>query len=268
MSPKDGEQTSSTLAFGWVDIAFGADGLDFPLRAERMQAANADAADLLGDARVEAQLAVAGLEAEHRLYEDERGCSGPCLRAAGRRVRNGKWADPAFEARERLRKPVAREGGRLQLRQRDPVRVVAKACARESQGDDCVVVRPDRADVVADRVVAAIVGRERADAPAREHRVRHELSGDDTRALRRNDPRPEQVPDVGGHGVDPALVSVEADDVIAAAVLGPEVVVEASVQLFGLALEALSKPDVGAEAPRKLGDAQFRVVDVALNLRG
>ena len=174
------------------------------------------------------KLAVAGLETEHRLYEDERRRSGPRLGAAGRGVRDGKAADPALEARERLRKPVAREGGRLQLRQGDPVRLVAEACPRESECDDCVVVRPDRADVVADRVVAAIVGRQRADAPAREHRVRHELTGDETCALLGNDPGPEQVPDVRGHGVDPALVAVEADDVVAAAVVGPEVVVEAA----------------------------------------
>ena len=40
------------------------------------------------------------------------------------------------------------------------------------------------------------------------------------------------------------------------------------VQLFGLALEPLGEADVGAEPPRKLGDAQFRVVDVALDLGG
>ena len=129
-------------------------------------------------------------------------------------------------------------------------------------------MRPDRADVVADRVVAAIVGRERADAPAREHRVRHELTGDEPRALLGNDARPEQVPHVRGHRVDPALVAVEADDVVAAALVGPEVVVEARVQLLGLALEPLGELDVGAEPPRELGDAQLRVVDVALDLGG
>jgi hypothetical protein len=122
--------------------------------------------------------------------------------------------------------------------------------------------------VVADRVVAAIVGRERADAPAREHRVRHELFGDETCALRGHDARPEQVPHVRGHGVDRALVGVEADDVVAAAGLGPEVVVEALVQLLGFALEPLGERDVGAEAPGELGDAQLRVVDVRLNLGG
>ena len=93
-------------------------------------------------------------------------------------------------------------------------------------------------------------------------------SGDETCALLGNDARPEQVPHVRGHGVDPALVGVEADDVVAAAVLGPEVVVEARVQLLGLALEPLGERDVGAEAPGELGDAQLRVVDVRLDLGG
>src|SRR5829696_836582 len=48
-----GEQTSSGLALGSVDIAFGAGRLDVPVRPERVQAANADAADLFGHARVE-----------------------------------------------------------------------------------------------------------------------------------------------------------------------------------------------------------------------
>ena len=91
-----------------------------------MQAANADAPDLLGHARVELKLAVAGLETEHRLYEDERGRSGPRLGAAGLRVRDGKSGLPALEARERLRKPVAREGGRNEVAPHPTRRTVYK----------------------------------------------------------------------------------------------------------------------------------------------
>ena len=44
--------------------------------------------------------------------------------------------------------------------------VPAQAVALEAHRDDRVVVRPDRADVVADRVVAAFLRTHRADSPA------------------------------------------------------------------------------------------------------
>ena len=59
-----------------------------------------------------------------------------------------------------------------------------------------------------------------------------------------------------------------ADDVVAAAIVGPEVAVEALAQLLGLALEPLGERVVVHEAPGELGDAQLRVVDVALDLGG
>src|SRR6476619_8161022 len=75
------ERVSRELGLGAANVAFGPDRLDLPFRPERMQAANVDATDLLGHARIEAKLAVTGLETEHRLHEHERGPSGPCLRA-------------------------------------------------------------------------------------------------------------------------------------------------------------------------------------------
>jgi hypothetical protein len=93
-----------------------------------VQAADGDAADLRGHGRVEPQLAVTGLEAEHRLDEDERRSGRPGLGAAGSRVRHREAADRALEARERLGEAVAGERGRLQLREGDPVGRIAEAC--------------------------------------------------------------------------------------------------------------------------------------------
>jgi hypothetical protein len=57
------------------------------------------------------------------------------------------------------------------------------------------------------------------------------------------------VPHVRGDRVDPALVAVEADVVVAAAFLRPEVGVEARVQLVGLALKSFREQVVAADAP-------------------
>ncbi len=131
-----------------------------------------DPADRVGHSRVERHLSVAGLEAEHRPDEEERRAGRPGLRAAGRRVGDGEAAERPRVARERLRQPVRRERRRVEHRQRDPVRLVAEAVAGQAVGDDRVVVRPDRAAVVADRVEPLVVGRQRPDAPAREQRGR------------------------------------------------------------------------------------------------
>jgi hypothetical protein len=73
---------------------------------------------------------------------------------------------------------------------------------------------------------------------------------------------------VGGHRVDPALVAVQPDHVVAAALVRPEVLVEAPVQLGRFALEAPCEPGVADNLPGQLGDTELRVVDVALDLRG
>ena len=77
------------LAGGAAEFAFGAYRVDIPLRPERVQPSNGDAADLLGHARVEPKYAVVGLETEHRLQKDEGGSGGPRLGTAGGGIRNG-----------------------------------------------------------------------------------------------------------------------------------------------------------------------------------
>jgi hypothetical protein len=79
--------------------------------------------------------------------------------------------------------------------------------------------------------------------------------------------RPEEVAHVRGHRVDPALVAVEPDDVVAVALVRPEVLLEPPVELAGLELEPLGELVVADDLPRELGDAALGVEDVALDLR-
>jgi hypothetical protein len=63
------------------------------------------------------------------------------------------------------------------------------------------------------------------------------------------------------------LVPIETDDVVAAALLRPEVAVEPGEQLLGLALESVRERGVAHDPLGELGDAHLRVVDVSLNFR-
>ena len=84
------------------------------------------------------------------------------------------------------------------MRPRDPVRVLAVAVAREPRDQQAVVVRPDRAGVVPDRVEAAVARGHRPHAPARVE-ARRDISwlGDRVDAVRSHDPAPQQVAHVG-----------------------------------------------------------------------
>ena len=74
------------------------------------------------------------------------------------------------------RESEARVRSGLDLGERDPVRLLAEPIARQPEGDDRVVVRPDRPGVVADRVVAEILARERAHTPTAEQIVGEEVA--------------------------------------------------------------------------------------------
>ena len=147
-------------------------------------------------------------------HEQERRAARPRLRAAGGRVLDRE----ARRARAGSRR-TPRAGGRGSTSAASSMRAsrcraasVAVPVAREPGRDQRVVVRPDRADVVADRVVAALAARHRAHAPAGE-----ELrSPSRCRATRRglvvvDDAAPEQVPDVRGERVDLPLLAVERE---------------------------------------------------------
>ena len=150
----------------------------------------------------------------------------------------------------------------------DPVGLVAESVTREPESDDRVVVRPDRAGVVTDRVVAELLIRERAHTPTAEQLLRCEVACDGARALLRDDPRPQQVAHVRCERIDGLLVPIESDDVVAAALVRPEVAVEPGEHLLGLPLESVGERVVAHDPLGELGGAQLRVVDVSLDLRG
>src|SRR5439155_1914979 len=85
--------------------------------------------------------------------------------------------------------------------------------AHEATGDDRVVMRPDRPDVIPDRVVAGHRGRERADAPATPEVRTRERRGHPRSAFRAGNAAPQGVPGVRRHRIDLALLAVEREGV-------------------------------------------------------
>ena len=145
-------------------------------------------------------------------------------------------------------------------------RLLLEAVAAQAPGDERVVERPDRADVVADRVVAALALGQRADAPAGEEPRAH--AGGARRALRLrlvDDPAPEQVPVVRGERVDLAAVGVEREREVLA-VLDPEVAVEAPLEVGGLASRARRRTPRPSRSRGEARAADLGVVGVALEL--
>ena len=78
----------------------------------------------------------------------------PGLRVAGDRVADGNAERRAAEPGEALGQPVEVEvAGGLDEAHEQPLRLRVLAVASEALGDQAVVVRPDRPEVVADGVV-------------------------------------------------------------------------------------------------------------------
>ena len=148
----------------------------------------------------------------------------------------------------------------------DPQRLGPAAVAGEPQGDQRVVVRPDRAVVVRERVVAGVVLGHRPHPPPRPERLAHERVHDRVHALVRHDAAPQQMADVRAHRVDRPLVTIQRERVVAAAVLDPERLVEARLQRLRVPLEPGGELGITPHLARQLGRPALRVVHVPLHL--
>src|SRR4029450_10227525 len=87
-------------------------------------------------------------------------------------------------------------------------RFLLEAVTAQPPGDEGVVEGPDRADVVADRVVAALAHRPRPPPPPGEQPLAHELSRHGFGLGLVDDAAPEQMPVVGGQRVHLAAIGL------------------------------------------------------------
>ena len=206
-----------------------------------------------------------GLETEQEPQEEHGRARRPGLRARGRRIGDRERRLASRVAGEDLRQRPLEPARRLDQPLGDLPGIVPATRPRETPGAERRVVGPHGAVVVAQRVVRRVVGRHRADAPAGPERLAHERVRGRLDALGRHDPAPEQVADVRGERVDRLLVPVERERV-GAALLDPERLVEAALQLGRLALEPRRQRRVVPDLPRQLRQTHLRVVDVPLHL--
>ena len=125
-------------------------------------------------------------------------------------------------------------------------------------------MRPHRPAVVADRVVAATLARQGAEAPSGEHRRRHQCLHHLMGLVLVDDARPQAVTDVGRQRVDRLLVGIEPDGE-PSLLLEPEVPVEVGLEVGRLRPEAVVGGRV-AGLEREVGTGQVGTVRVGLHL--
>ena len=94
------------------------------------------------------------------------------------------------------------------------------------------------------------------------------MPGERGGAFARDDAAPQQVPQVGRHGVDLVFVAVETHGVVAAPFVDPEVPVERLAQPIRVGAQPVGEGRVGQRPVGEFGQAQLRVVRVALDLAG
>src|SRR5436190_2312297 len=205
------------------------------------------------------------LQAEHGPEQEQWGARRPRLRAASRWVLDGIPRDRALVAAERLRQSAVEELRGIQDPCGDAGRFFLEAVAPQPPRDEGTIERPDRSDVVADRVVTALAVGKRPHAPAREQARPHQVSHDRLRLRLVDDAAPQEMAVVRCERVHllAFLVQRQGEKLV---VLDPEVAVEPPLQGCGFLLqlpgELLVLPDETCE-PRT---AHLGVVRVALEL--
>src|SRR5512133_4233391 len=217
-----------------------------------------------------AQLVVpaVGAKPEQDLQQQHRRACRPGLGPRCSRVRDRERRLGAREAGEDLRELVVEMRRRVEHPPDDPLRLRPARVSGEAPGDQRVVVGPDGAVVVRERVEAAVGCGHRPDAPARPEVRAYEPVDHRVDAIGWDDAAPEQVADVRAERVDLLLVAVEREHVEAAPLLVPERLVEARAELVRLTVQAFPELTLPPALTGKLGQAALRFVDVALNLDG
>src|SRR5918996_4086678 len=216
---------------------------------------------------LERHAAALGVKAqpETRLQQEQRRRRRPGLRRAGHWIEGWALAALAGEAAEQpWQAPQVDVDRRVEQALEYPGRLAREAVAREPRGDHRVVVWPERAVVVAHRVVAQLGRGNRPDAPAGKRGAAHQAPDDRFRPMRQRDAGEQGVP--GVRCADPAgpLVAIQRQDV-GTEVVVPERRVEAETQLLGLTIQgrrALLEPEPSGNGSRPASGS----VGIALDL--
>lgn len=168
-------------------------------------------------------------------------------------------------AGDHFRQPVAVAGRGLDERGGHGCGFGVQAVPRQAEGDHGVVVRPDAAAVVGQRVVRGLARGERTDAPAGEEVGLQQPSADGLCVDVVEDAGPQQMAGVRGEGVDLASRAVEGEGV-EGLLRHPEVGVETLAQGLGVGVELVRPRGVVPDGAGQLCRSAQGVVGVALCL--
>src|SRR5215217_633904 len=153
--------------------------------AERVQASptagdveQLEMANPLRKRRVDDEVVAERLEPEHSAQEEQRRSRRPRLRAARSRVLDWVLRVGTRVPAERLRQAAVEELSRVEDARGNTRRLLLEPIAAQAPCNEGVVERPDRADVVADRVVARLAHRHRPHAPAGEEALAEQVLRD------------------------------------------------------------------------------------------
>ena len=140
---------------------------------------------------------------------------------------------------------------------------VGMPVAAQTRNRNRVVVWPDRAVVIAHRVVMRRVGGQGADPPTGEHVRRHQTVAQQLGPLGIDDAGPQAVRGVGRDGGDRRLVPVES---LGVELLGiePELQLEAPAKLGGFARQPFGQRGL-AEPLQDATQPDLRLIDVTLD---
>ena len=205
------------------------------------------------------------LDTQHCLHKQKNAARCPGLRHVGAQILDREGRVVARQARIQLRQLAHREEpGRAMNIGRDGRRLRPIAVAGKAHRDQAVIVRPNAAVLVAERVVRRITLRQRAYAPPAPQIRLHQSRHHPARTLRRHDAAPQQVTGIARDRPDGPFIAIEAQRIKARRLI-PKHVVESCVQGIGLGMQRGRFPRI-AQGGKAFGHAAPGGVNVALQL--
>src|SRR6185437_4629164 len=199
------------------NVSTMAPNLEIDCGSVELQAVKLDVIEERWEARVVEPYLLAfriELQAERRLDKREGRGAGPGLRRAGDRVEGRSAVGLTTEAAEELGQSAQIHVGRcIEQTLEQGLDLALQAIPREPQGDQRIVVRPDRAVVVGHRIVAGFALGDGANAPAREETRSQQAGRDRGRTVWLNDAGEQELACVRRADTARLLVAVEGNGV-------------------------------------------------------
>src|SRR6266702_7549090 len=159
---------------------------------------------------------------------------GPRLRHIGTQVLHRERLRFFCDASVKLREPIEREiTGRFTDVSRDSGCLLRESVTPETHGNDAIIVWPDGAILIGERVECRVLFRKSSNTPTAPHIGFEESRDDASGVLPTRDPTPKKVPRIGRNGSHLLLVTIQCISV-KTRLFAPEFLLESLSQFGGL----------------------------------